>query len=112
MNYDWQLDIWRGNGPGTAFLPPALVEEASWDILLALRSNDSSTLSLEKLGCLVSVDSQVLAKWLSLLEQRQLIAATRHGFMQELRAELTPAGRALLDRYLSVTSDLQTAAQA
>ena len=68
-------------------------------------------LSLDKLAAVVSVPQPVLNQWLALLEERQLITGEKHGAAQELRAVLTPAGRELLDRYLSVTSDLQIGAQ-
>ena len=90
-----------------AFLPPALVDETAWDILPALHSDDGSKLSLDKLRSVVSVPQPVLNQWLALLEERQLITGGKHGVAQELRAVVTPDGRELLDRYLSVTSDLQ-----
>ena len=67
-------------------------------------------LGLGKLASVVSVPRPVLNHWLALLEERQLITGVTHGVAQELRAVLTAAGRELLDRYLSVTSDLQIAA--
>ena len=110
MNYEWQMDLRLGSGSAAAFLPPALIQETGWDILLAVHSDRDCKLSLEKLGCLVSTPQPALNQWLALLERRQLITGSKHGFEQELRAELTPAGREMIDRYLSVTSDLQIAA--
>lgn len=110
MNYDWHMDLRSRSRPAAAFLPPALVEETAWDILLALHSDEECNLSLDKLASIVSVRQPVLNQWLALLEQRQLITGAMHGVAQQLRAVLTPAGRELLDRYLSVTSDLQIGA--
>jgi DNA-binding MarR family transcriptional regulator len=108
MTYEWQMDLRRHSRPAASTLPPPLIEETAWDILLALHSEDGSKLSLDKLGTVVSVPQPVLHKWLALLEERQLVE--KHGVEQELRAVLTSAGRELLDCYLSVTSDLQIGA--
>jgi len=89
------------------FLPPEAVAETAWDILLALRGDRGCRLGLDKLGNLVSVPRRVLEAWLALLERRGLITGVRHGQAQQLRAVLTPAGRALLDRYLSASCALQ-----
>lgn len=110
MNYNWQMDLRPRSRNAATFLPPALVPETAWDILLALHSDEGPMLSLEKLGSVASVQRPVLNHWLALLEERRLITGTKHGFMQQLRAILTPAGRELIDRYLSVTNDLQIAA--
>lgn len=107
MNYEWQMDLRSRSRPGAAFLPPTLIEETAWDILLALHSDDGHRLSLDKLGSIASVPQLTLNQWLALLEDRQLITGAKHEFEQDIRAVLTPAGRELLDRYLSATSDLQ-----
>ena len=111
MTYNWQDDPRRCSSKAAIILPPAAVEETAWDILLALHSDRSCELGLDRLGRLVSVPHAVLARWLSVLEQRQLITGARHRFTSELRPVLTRAGRVLLDRYLSATSDLQVGAQ-
>lgn len=111
MNYDWQIDLRSRSPTAAAFLPPPLIQEAAWDILLTLRSDDGHKLSLNKLGSMVSVPKQVLNQWLVLLEDGQLITGDKPGFARDLRAVLTPAGRELLDRYLTVTSGLQTGAR-
>jgi len=111
MYYDGHKDPRPGKAIAAMFLPPATVEETAWDILLALHSDRSCAIGLDKLGRLVSVPHPVLERWLSVLEQRQLITGVRHSFTSELRPVLTRAGRALLDRYLSATSDLQVGAQ-
>ena len=111
MNYEWQIDLSPRSRTAAALLPPALIEETAWDILLALHSGDGSKLSLDKLGSVVSVPRPVLNKWLALLEERRLITGEMHGVEQELRAVLTSAGRELLDCYLSVTSGLQIGAR-
>lgn len=107
MNYEWQMDLRPHSRPAASPLPPPLIEEIAWDILLALHSDQECKLSLYKLASLVSVSQPVLNKWLSQLEQRRLITGAISGVAQELRAVLTPIGRELLDRYLSVTDDLQ-----
>jgi hypothetical protein len=84
--------------------PPAMVEETAWDILLALRSDRRFGLRLDKLAALVSVHEELLNRWLSLLEDRQLVTGHTTG---EVRAVLTPSGRELLDQYLSAATDLQ-----
>ena len=110
MNYEWQMDLRPHSRPAASTLPPPLTEETAWDILLALHSDQECKLSLYKLASLVSVSQPVLNEWLSQLEKRRLITGAMSGISQELRAVLTPAGRELLDRYLSVTSDLQIGA--
>ena len=92
------------------FMPPPSVEETAWDILLALHSDRSCELKLDKLARIVSVAPPIVDRWLDVLEQRRLVAGTRHQFSGELRAVLTPAGRELLDRYLSAAADLQVGA--
>ena len=110
MNHDWQMELKSRGRPPATFLPPALVEETAWDILLALHSDKGCMLSLDKLASVVSAPQPVLKQWLALLEERRLITGAKHGVEQELRAVLTAAGRQVLDRYLSVASDLQIGA--
>ena len=96
----------RGQAP-TAILPPAMIEESAWDILLALHSDRRCALSLAKLASLASVTPSALNRWLAALEERQFITGAKHNFTGELRAVLTPPARQLLDTYLSASSDLQ-----
>ena len=110
MNRDWQMSVQRRGPTAATFLPPAAVEETGWDILLALYTNQHFKLSLGKLGALVSVPQTVLTNWLAGLEERKLITGTKNTLTDELWAVLTPAGRELLDKYLSATSDLQLGA--
>ena len=107
MNGDWQKDLQLRSPTAAAFLPPAMVEETGWDILLVLHSDRRGELSLDKLASLSSVPEGVMHRWLAGLEQRQLITGAKDSVTGELRAVLTSAGRGLLDRYLSATSDLQ-----
>lgn len=93
-----------------AFLPPPTVEETAWDILLALHSDQRCELKLDKLARLASVSPSSLYRWLELLERRRLVAGSRLMVSRELCAVLTPAGRELLDRYLSAAADLQVGA--
>ena len=106
MNSNMQKNP-QTHGPGAAsILPPAIMEETPWDILLALHSDRHCRLGLAKLASLVSVARPVLNRWLAGLEQRRLITGATHRTTGELRATLTSAGRELLDRYLSSTSVL------
>lgn len=110
MSYDWPMDILLHSPTAATFLPPATVEETAWDILLALHSDGSCGLGLDKLARLVSVPQPVVDRWLALLEQRGLITGAMHGSSDDVRAVLTPAARELLDRYWSATSGLQVGA--
>ena len=107
MNCDSQRALRPHSPTAAACLPPAMVEETSWDILLVLHSDRSCELSLDKLASLASVSETVMHRWLAGLEQRTLITGAKDSLTGELRALLTRAGRELLDKYLSATSDLQ-----
>ena len=108
MTYDWQMEQRPRRLNAATLLPPATVDEAGWDILLALHSNRASHLGLRKLASIVSLTGATVREWLTKLEDRQLISGA--AVTGEARAFLTPAGRELLDRYLSATSDLQAGA--
>jgi hypothetical protein len=107
MSCDRQKDVQVLRPSAAASLPPALVEETGWDILLALHSDRGCDLSLEKLASLVSASEAVMRRWLSALEERRLITGANGPCTDDVRAVLTPNGRELLDRYLSATTDLQ-----
>jgi len=107
MTYAWPKDLMPQSAMAAPYLPPPTVEETAWDILLALHSDRSRRLGLDKLARMVSVSRPTLNCWLALLEKRSLITGTMH---DELRAVLTPAGRELLDLYWSATSGLQVGA--
>jgi hypothetical protein len=107
MNSDWQRDLRMRPPSAAAFLPPALVDETGWDILLALHSDRHCELRLDKLASLVSATQEAMGRWLSSLEEQQLITGEMNPLTGELRPVLSRAGRELLDRYLSATSDLQ-----
>ena len=106
MNRDWHKDLEIRRPRAAAFLPPPTVEETGWDILLALHSDRRADFSLDKLASLVSVQRTTMGHWLSRLEDRGLVAAVNHLTTGQPRAVLTSAGRELLDRYFSATSDL------
>lgn len=110
MNYAWEVNLRSHGRTAAASLPPALVDETAWDILLALHAKDDGSLSLTKLGSIVSVPQPALNQWLALLQDRELLTGARYGEAQEARAVLTSAGLQLLDCYLSVTSALQIGA--
>ena len=107
MNCDSQKDLRPHSPTAAASLPPAMIQETGWDILLVLHSDRRGELRLDKLASLASVPEMVMHRWLAGLEQRQLITGAKDSFTGELRAVLTTAGRELLDRYLSATSDLR-----
>jgi CTP-dependent riboflavin kinase len=107
MNCESRRDLLPHSPTAAASLPPAMVEETGWDILLVLHPDGRGELSLEKLASLASVSETVMHRWLAGLEQRKLITGAKDSLTGELRALLTRAGRELLDKYLSATSDLQ-----
>jgi hypothetical protein len=111
MSCDWQKDLQIPRPSEVASLPPALVQETGWDILLALHADGRCELSLEKLCALVSVSHVVMDSWLASLEERHLITGATDRFTGQVRAVLSSAGRELLDRYLSVTRSLQVSAR-
>jgi hypothetical protein len=110
MNRFWQTELRSRYRSTATFLPPASVEEAAWDILLALGSDDRCELKLEKLAGIVSLPETALIEWLAVLERRRLITGIQDEVTTEVRAALTPDARELLDRYFSATSDLQVSA--
>ena len=110
MNCVWQKSVQMRGPRAATFLPSAMVEETGWDILLALYSEKHWKLSLGKLGALISVPQTALTNWLAGLEERKLITGASDTLTGELWAVITPAGRELLDKYLSATSDLQVGA--
>jgi hypothetical protein len=110
MNCDWQKELQTYRPSPAACLPPALIQETGWDVLLALHSDPDCRLTLEKLSSLVSTPEIVLGQWLAALEERRLVTGAKDSATGELRALLTATGRELLDRFLSATSGLQVAA--
>ncbi|MEO8455508.1 MAG: MarR family transcriptional regulator [Sphingomicrobium sp.] len=110
MNYDWQTSLRASDYEAARIVPPAAVEETSWDILLALHQDRHCDLTLKKLASVVSVPEAVMTRWLATLEHRELITAAQHRSTGEFLAMLTRKGRELLDRYFSVTRDLQVGA--
>ena len=109
MTHVWQADLSSTDLSAVTF-PPLIVEEAGWDILLALHSDRQSDLSLQKLASLVSASQAVMDRWLATLEQRGLLIAAEHRCTGEILAVLTRKGRELLDQYFSATSELQIGA--
>ena len=90
-----------------ASLPPAMIGETGWDIILALSAEERSLLSLDKLAAMASVPRLALGQWLEWLEERQLIASGRHRLTNEIGAAITRAGRELVENYLLATRSLQ-----
>ena len=107
MDGEWQKDLDIQSPLAARVLPPTMVDETGWDILLALHSDRRGSLGLERLGALVSVHRMVMGQWLSRLEDRRLVGGAKDERTGELRVVLTSGGRELLDRYLSATMDLQ-----
>ena len=110
MTYLWQMDLRPSSGTAATALPPAMVDEAGWDILLALRSDQRYELGFGKLSAVISVPPPMLTNWLVGLERRQLITGRTDDTNGEIRVILTAIGRELLDKYLSATSELQISA--
>ena len=110
MMYDWQTSFQASDYHAARLVPPAMVEETGWDILLALHSDRYSCLGLPRLASIVSVHPAVVDRWLDALEERELITGARHPSTDELLAVLTEKGRELLDRYFSATNELQVGA--
>jgi DNA-binding MarR family transcriptional regulator len=106
MDREWQRGLEFRTPTAAASLPPAMVEETGWDILLALHFDERCELGLKKLASLISVPPKVMHRWLAKLEEHDLISAAEQESAGELRAELTRAGREMLDNYLSATSSL------
>jgi DNA-binding MarR family transcriptional regulator len=110
MSTIWQIDLARLGREAPMILPPATVEESAWDILIALHGDEGCSLTLPKLAALTSVPSDVLTRELAALEELQLIAGVQNEVTREVRAILTPQGRALLDRYFSAADGLRIGA--
>jgi hypothetical protein len=108
MNSQWQVVGQNGSRAPEAALPPEAIEEASWDILLALHSDPRCELSLSKLASLASMNERALQQRLAALERRQLVTGAQHRLTGEIRAVLTSSGRTLLDRYISAAGELQS----
>jgi hypothetical protein len=106
MDREWKSDLQIHNG-AAASLPPAMIGESGWDVLLALSAEEQSGLSLEKLAPLVSVPREALEQWLDWLEDRQLVASGRYNLTRHFGAVITRAGRELVENYLLATSSLQ-----
>ena len=106
MDRQSNSDLKIRNG-AVASLPPAMIGETGWDILLAVGANDDFGLGLDRLAALASVPPLILGQWLDWLEDRRLVAGRTDIFTDEFRAVITRAGRELLDNYLLATSSLQ-----
>jgi DNA-binding transcriptional ArsR family regulator len=106
MDREWKIDLQSQNG-AIASLPPAMIGETGWDVLLALSMEEQSGLSLDRLAPLVSVSGSVLGQWLDWLEDRELVASGRRRFTHEIGVIITRAGRELVENYLLAASGLQ-----
>jgi hypothetical protein len=106
MSYDWPKTVPTRGRDVAMCLPPALIEETSWDILLTLHSERHCAPTLAKLASLASVTEAGLTQHLATLEEHKLVTGAQDA-TGELRALLTSTGRTVLDQYLSATSDLQ-----
>ena len=110
MTCDRQTIVQTFAPTAATFLPPAMVDEAGWDILLALYADPHCQVTMRKLGGLVSVPQTVLLDWLADLEGRKLVSGANDVVTSEVWVVLTRGGRDLLDQYFSATSDLQLGA--
>jgi DNA-binding MarR family transcriptional regulator len=110
MSYDWQTSLRASDYEAARIVPPATLEEAGWDVLLALHRDRHCDLTLQKLASIVSLREAEMLRWLVSLEKGGLISGAKHRATGELVAMLTAKGRDLLDRYFSATNDLQVGA--
>ena len=110
MSRECQKNLKMVRTSAAALLPPALVDETGWDILLALHSERGGLVRLDKLTAVVSASRDVMSRRLSALEEQHLITGCKDTVSGAIRAELTDIGRELLDRYLSATNGLQVTA--
>src|SRR4051812_48840591 len=110
MNEDWVKGLERSSARAATTLPPAMVEETGWDILLALHSDRRCALNLQKLAALASVSEVVMGRWLGGLAERHLINGAKDSLTGEPHTVLTTVGRQLLDRYLAAAIDLRVGA--
>jgi hypothetical protein len=106
MDREWNSDL-RISNRAAGTLPPAMIGETGWDVLLALSDEGRSGLTTIKLASMLSVPRAVLGRWLGWLEDGCLVAGAKDQRSGELRAVLTASGRELLDRYLAATTDFQ-----
>ena len=107
-NPNSDLQIRKG---AMASLPPALIGETGWDILLALTSPDGTGVRLERLARMISVPRAVLAQWLDWLEDRQLVTGHSDHLTDEFIAAITRPGLELVENYLLAASSLHRGAQ-
>ena len=110
MDRDSNSDLQIRKG-AIASLPPAMIGETGWDILLALTSPDDSGLRPERLARMISVPRTILAQWLEWLEDRQLVTGRSDHITDEFIAAITRAGRELVENYLLATSSLHRGAR-
>ena len=67
MDREWNSDL-RISNRAAATLPPAMIGETGWDILLALGGEGWSGLTVVKMASMLSVPRAALARWLGWLE--------------------------------------------
>lgn len=108
MKCDWQKELHMECFARAEFVPPVMFGEAAWDCLLALHANQRHGLKLDRLACLISLPAPSLQRCLVNLERQRLVTGELSERTSEVRAVLTRDGQALLERYLSATSALQT----
>ena len=106
MDREWKCELQIAKG-AAASLPPAMIGETGWDILLALSGQGPSGVTVERLGPMVSVSRAALCEWLDWLEDRRLVATGWHTFTDQLGAAITRAGNELVHNVLMAASSLQ-----
>jgi hypothetical protein len=106
MDRERKSDL-RISDRAAATLPPAMIGETGWDVLLALSAEGRSGLTSEKMASMASVPETALSEWLGWLEDRDLVASGRHRHTKQFGAVITPAGRELVENYLLAASSLQ-----
>lgn len=89
------------------FMPPSLLGEPAWDILLALYclSARGETLSVTGLSHAANVPQTTSLRWSQMLEGRKLITRSRDAAdARRAHVSLTVEGRQLMDDYLKSIS--------
>jgi hypothetical protein len=75
-----------------AFIGPDLIGEPAWDILLAVASDQASTMSVKAVINLSRTPHATATRWIALLEQRGLIAVRRQNIWRRSRRRLAECG--------------------
>ena len=82
-------------------LPPGLVGEPAWDILLALFSENPGELTLSSACYCASVPPATASRWIDVLQSNGLVEKTKHPRDDHIvLVKLTSSGRTIMERCL------------